>query len=542
ELQALRDLLHALAMPTDEVAVVAALEGLCFGCTPAQLHAARTLGASFMLERPPHVTRDEADNETRAMAAPVIDALHTLHAWWRLAGQMPPAALVDRLLDETGLLPLAASQVLGDRRAGALLGLAESLRRVAMQGDDLVDLLEAFDALLGGADGARALQAGEGGAVRIMNLHKAKGLEAPIVVLAAPRVGDAMPRDLVVTRDRQTGEARGAIRLLRGRGPQAKAVAEPADWQEWGARDAILEGEETARLLYVAATRAGHSLHVATTTKGNSPWQPLDATLAARGVEVTSLAVHPAPGRRRADIDLATLHAEIAAADARRTQAARGTLVVQAVTEEVKREHRQEEAAPIDEGALALDAADGAARDGDGLVPRPALTLGLDALTAALSDGRQWGTAVHQAIEAAVRTRAPERLTEQLDAIAWHEWPGLTDETRSALTAELQQTIDRAQQSPAWARLMRDGTVHAELAVAHVDTSDGVTVVREGVIDAIRLSDDGCFVADWKSDRVADDGWHARRAVYEAQVAMYARAVQAVTGRPVEAQVVRVSG
>ena len=93
--------------------------------------------------------------------------------------------MIEHILDTTGLLVLAASDELGDRNAGHLLQLV-SMLRAGNVGTDLVSAITAIESTLGEDDDDASMRAGETNAVRIMNLHKAKGLEAPVVVLAAP--------------------------------------------------------------------------------------------------------------------------------------------------------------------------------------------------------------------------------------------------------------------------------------------------------------------------------------------------------------------
>jgi ATP-dependent exoDNAse (exonuclease V) beta subunit len=74
-----------------------------------------------------------------------------------------------------------------------------------------------------------------------------------------------------------------------------------------------------------------------------------------------------------------------------------------------------------------------------------------------------------------------------------------------------------------------------------VATTERGTVLREGVIDAIRLDSTGWLVVDWKSDRVTASGWARVLPKYEQQVALYAEALRAISGQPAEGVVVHVA-
>ena len=117
ELRELVVLLQALGDPSSPILVAAALEGLFFGLTPADLWDARQAGVELRIGAvgPDRGTRVEA-------------ALAQLEAWRAIAQREPADLLLARILDQTGLLPYAASQPLGDNRGGALLHLVEAVR------------------------------------------------------------------------------------------------------------------------------------------------------------------------------------------------------------------------------------------------------------------------------------------------------------------------------------------------------------------------------------------------------------------------------
>ncbi|NUQ22055.1 MAG: UvrD-helicase domain-containing protein, partial [Gemmatimonadaceae bacterium] len=178
ELTELLVVLRAMADPENAVLVAAALEGLFFGLSPADLYDGRKVGLHWAITHRP--TESES---------PCGRALLQLHEWWKVSQRQPADVLLERILDDTGLLFHAASQTLGDARAGALLHLVEALRRVSVTGASGVsDATERLELLLGKEAADAPLRPGRSDAVRVMNLHKAKGLEATVVILAAPQV------------------------------------------------------------------------------------------------------------------------------------------------------------------------------------------------------------------------------------------------------------------------------------------------------------------------------------------------------------------
>ena len=110
-----------------------------------------------------------------------------------------------------------------------------------------------------------------------MNLHKAKGLEAPVVWLANP----AGVRDFEPDRHvrRTEGKPRGHFRFTRPFGFGTKTVSQPSGWEMSAAEEKKYEEAEENRLMYVAATRA-RDLLVVSAYEGDlgekKAWGPLE--------------------------------------------------------------------------------------------------------------------------------------------------------------------------------------------------------------------------------------------------------------------------
>ena len=100
-------------------------------------------------------------------------------------------------------------------------------------------------------------------AVRIMNLHKAKGLEAPVVFLANP---SGRSQHLTKTHiERKGGDAIGyfAITNKRDQGNDY-IIAIPPGWEDNESEEKHYGEAEEDRLLYVASTRAKNLLVIST--------------------------------------------------------------------------------------------------------------------------------------------------------------------------------------------------------------------------------------------------------------------------------------
>ena len=304
-------LLRSLADPDDGVALVGALRGPFFGISDEELFRYRQAGGVFSLARP--VIGMPKELPTEAIASPppgrgrrarpghpaqpsLFDApaepsrpaaeraLIELQAMYRWTRTLPAAAATERILERTGFLALAASGTPGGADAGDLLHAVDRVRQVAEDGGTLAEAAAALTREIEGSDvESRPLEPGRSDVVRVMNLHKAKGLEAPVVFLADPGTsGGSRGVDLRIERDGD--RAVGFLRFTRRRNFAETVLGEPDGWAERVAVERQFLDCEEDRLRYVAATRAMDLLVVSqwgkATAKRPGPWTAFDAPLA----------------------------------------------------------------------------------------------------------------------------------------------------------------------------------------------------------------------------------------------------------------------
>lgn len=496
ELEELMVVLRALADPVNPVLVAAALEGLFFGLSPADLFAARRLDVPFSIAE-----------ATTGAADPVQRALAVLNRWWKISRQHATDVLLERIYDETGLLALAAGSVLGDARAGALLHLVETIRGAAGIGrSGLTDAIDLLQTLLEAEAPDAALRPGRTDAVRVMNLHKAKGLEAEIVVLAAPTDRKIHEPQVHVMRSSH-GVATGGMLIATRSGTTVTRIAQPVGWDAMQAAEARFASSEEDRLRYVATTRARRALVIAQARKPGKTarldaaiWRPL--ALAADAVACTSLdiTVGKAEGRRKLEYDAVAMPTAIASAAARIHHASHASLLTETVTGVVKGDDADEESAPR------------SGREG----------------------GRAWGTAVHRCLDALARGRRGDRLHAFVRAV-------IGDESLGDVAFEpLVRLLDSVERSATWQATRTLGPLQSELAVMQVRQTADRTVVTEGVIDLAVNGADGWHVVDWKSDLVDDAEWARRLTQYDAQVHRYVEMLQAISGQSARGIIERV--
>ena len=248
----LLNLLRVIDNPLQDVPLLSALRCPCFGFSEEELARVR------LLDRTPGAPFHQAFLAVLEKEGPLAEKAK--EAWERLAGwrflsqHLPVDQLIWRVLDESGLYMRAGALEEGELRQANLRLLAERA-----QGETAREGLGAFlretGRLRASDDGKAAKTLGENeDVVRILTLHKSKGLEFPVVFLLE------MARPF-----RKSGG--GQLRLHAKYGMALQYVdGERRVTREtcaFNALSAIGEREaraEEARLLYVGMTRARERL------------------------------------------------------------------------------------------------------------------------------------------------------------------------------------------------------------------------------------------------------------------------------------------
>jgi ATP-dependent helicase/nuclease subunit A len=238
-------------------------------------------------------------------------ALAKLREWRKWTLELPVSSALQKIFEDSGILTFYASLEMGSSRVGNVLKLLEEVRNQERKGVTafarivrfMVELAEVREIEELSLTPARA------NAVRLMNLHKAKGLEAPIVFLADPagikdhevdkhvvRVG-TFPKGTFPKRTPYDGSLKGihgasgpvgffVFKEGRAGGKtgqyQRKVLSQPVGWDEAAVEEEKYEAAEEIRLQYVAATRARNMLVVSTYAGDmkNKAWKTIDEALA----------------------------------------------------------------------------------------------------------------------------------------------------------------------------------------------------------------------------------------------------------------------
>jgi ATP-dependent exoDNAse (exonuclease V) beta subunit len=275
EVEAIRNLLGAIERPDDELVVFAALRGPVFALSDGALLEYRENQGSL---HPFRKIKEGASEEVRQVAH-ALELLRDLH---RGRNRRPIADTISRVLNETRAHAGFAIWPTGEQALANLMRLMDMARRYESRGGatsfrGFVDELEAR-AERDEASEVPVVEEGTEG-VRLMTVHRAKGLEFPVVVLA----------DLTCRETREPSRHANPAKKLCAQRLAGYAPRELLDHAEDEGRR---EREEAIRVLYVAATRARDLLVVpAVGDEEREGW-----------LQGLSPAIYPEPKKRRGPI------------------------------------------------------------------------------------------------------------------------------------------------------------------------------------------------------------------------------------------------
>ncbi len=251
EVQALMSTLFFLWNNDDKLALAEALKSALFGLTDADI---------FDIMRQPGDPLD-------ALRTLRPDSWDLLHRWQQIAGVAPLANLIHMIINDTG-----AYVRFGRRNPQAIFNidkLLDTAREFDRRGyttlQDFVEWVRNIRRTEQREAAADMNLPGFLGSVAILTVHKAKGLEYPVVFL--PGMNQAA-RSLTIGPEALISEADGAQRIA------IKDATNPVYEDMWkgehGEQDEITR--EQQRLLYVAMTRArDHLIMLGTLGTGKTP-------------------------------------------------------------------------------------------------------------------------------------------------------------------------------------------------------------------------------------------------------------------------------
>lgn len=255
EVVAIRVALEAIEWPDDELSVYATLRGPLLGVSDEELLAFRH---DFSRLRP----LQRFDEVERAKHPAVCDGLDLIRGLHLERNRRPVADTAERLLSDTRAHATLAMWPSGEQalaNALAIVDLARNFDTARARGSSFRGFVETLTDQAERGQGGEAPIVEEGTeGVRLMTVHKAKGLEFPIVILCDPA---APSKTHTAFRFTDAEQRLSAHRICGCRPLELTANEESAKRHD----DA-----ELIRLSYVAATRARDLLVVPTLGDMNS--------------------------------------------------------------------------------------------------------------------------------------------------------------------------------------------------------------------------------------------------------------------------------
>ena len=241
----------------DALALIAVLRGPLFGISDPELFAFKQAGGWFSLFHERSDAKQKLDRFTGAIGTLPCANTTDGHASFRRRPRWTAFL-------KTPVTWRWPRQHLAGVDAGDVLHAVDRVRQVVEAGGSLADAADALEADSEATNEVESLplEPGRTDVVSLMNLHKAKGLEADVVFLADP-AGGVMPR-VDVHIERTGVKAVGWLKIVRKSEDSfsAKLLGEHADWPAHEAAELPYLQAEEDRLLYVAATRARGALVV----------------------------------------------------------------------------------------------------------------------------------------------------------------------------------------------------------------------------------------------------------------------------------------
>ena len=553
-LRGISSIFTAVADADDTLALYGALTGKLIALTKEEILRYRAAGGTVSLRADTAAVSSRETTARRVLEK--IEGLRDLH---RRAARLSPAALFARIMDEFRVYRAVSAE------NPEVVYYALELMRNAERSGQVVSLkdgamfLAGLIAGLSGEERCLSLDSDKD-CVHMANLHKVKGLEAPIIILAA-----ASDRVFPATYRMTHGEdgSDGYLFSLgseRGENGRSQTYFRTDEFEDEKEEENEALKAEDKRLVYVAATRARNALILCDSTKvafgremRDSKWGPimeeglpdiLEVVPAADSLRVES------PRSAEASVLYEMAEAESVMKDRSAEEASfkaenpsRQVMSKLADDGELTADELRVGGPAADELRVGGPAADGAsyeeARD-DGGAGRETGTDSI--LTAGAGYSALLGTMTHKLLEMMVISGNGMEIDPAIgEIIREFRTPG-TERYEERLAASLRK-VAVTMRAGGYAQtnglpqdllgtLLSADEVYCELPFCCMDDSEGARTVWNGVMDVVYLADGRWHIVDYKTNADGTD----LDLKYQGQLAAYIRAFKATTGYDADAK------
>lgn len=517
ELKELLNLLKCLLRTDDQIYLVAVLKGLFFGVSDNCLYEFKSCGGIF------NIFSEVPSTLCEPYRVEVELAFSKLRRYYRWSRKFSPSVVVEKIIDDLGVVQFASLQDMSKSRVGVIYDVLERLFMEESSGvTEFKGIVERFEAIVdSGLEEELDIYISEN-RVRIMNLHKAKGLEASVVFLVNPKNDSKRAASYHIKREDSVAKgyftyAKSARKEEKSRsswGGVSSIIGVPFGWEAYGdVEEAYIEAE-ALRLVYVAATRAKNLLFVSSSCKDNkrNPWGLLvEGVLKGSVVEVPEVPEVPC-------VDgVIGFEAKVVKADIDRINE-----VCEGWSKALKVcSYGQSSPTAIKDGELMWS------------IPRIE------------GGGRDRGSALHYILEQLVKSIGEEVVVDEMALIS----QVIIDFGLSCVCRdEFFGIVARFKESDLWKRLNAAVERFVEVPFS-IKIEEGhelydlyrgdanVPIILTGVIDLIFKEADGWVVVDYKSDRLLrNEDYQQLSVAYLSQLESYSVILSEITGERVKGQ------
>lgn len=556
EIAVMLSFLRVIDNPLQDISLLSVLMSPVYGFTADDLADIRLQGRNLPLYLAMVRRGESGDKRVQGM-------LRDLDAYRAMAATLPSDQMLERIYEQSGYRNMVQAMEDGPRRLANLQLLSEYARKYESFGYygisrfiQFLDRLQEKDFDLPSAAASETSEQ----AVQVMSIHRSKGLEFPVCIVAG------CDRALNVTPPETLFHAKLGVGMklwsedgfYRYNTLVRKAIALTQDRETMS---------EELRVLYVAATRAREKLifvssvkklekrlaslaaqlssaptiepHFVTRVSRMSDWLMMCAMRHPDGQQLRDLAgatgeiVQPCdtPWDIRVIAPPAPIETEesIVPSDTPPSD----PLLLEALQRQADYQYPYEalRGVPAKVTASALTKQEATRHPGESLLPRPSF-LYSQGLTPS-----ERGTALHHFLQFANYAAASADPVAEIERLCEHGF--LSKEQAKAMNQKqvarfFQSTIaKRILSSP---RVMREYRFAVEIPALEIAASpdaalEGQMVLLQGAVDCVFEEGDGLVIVDYKTDRCEDPGelWQT----YHKQLELYAMAMQQCTGKPV---------
>ncbi|WP_034450136.1 UvrD-helicase domain-containing protein [Butyrivibrio sp. AE2032] len=510
-------LYSAITDSNDQISLYGALTGSIIGVTAADIIDYINNGGKLSLYGD-EFDRSECKDEN---AIKVANAIDKLRKWHERSRTMSPAALFTGIIEEFEIYNYVSTENLE-----IMYYTAELLRNAEKAGlirnhRDCVGFIA--ELLSGKSEQERCLSlSSDIDCVHMANLHKVKGLEAPIVILTAystwrPPVSHRIEHNVD-----------GTEGYIFREKPQDADFNAPPSFQtdiftDKEREEGISRAAETQRLLYVGATRARNALIICNryAYKGkrlqiDSRWSPL----VEFGIPDLFRSITPKEPEQLPPLKVKD--------PTRLYEVCKERNVINTRDDGTKRDNEAESYAIINPSKLGIKSHSSGDKENK---------------SKKLIEPTLLGSTVHRMLEILVLSKGDIDIGVTVDGII-KEFITPYNECYSAALSSTLKDVAKTMKSGGYPQtndapqdllpvLFKADQVYCEVPFSYKYTEDSKTVVRKGIIDLLYCSEGKWHIIDYKTNEEAKDLDYA----YEKQLNAYKEALLATEGIDADAMI-----